>query len=98
LRGAASKKDLSDLEKMIIESDENEDHANTEQLLNQYRLTRDAFNRNAVAAGRAPITVRGFPVKLSRYEEYVKKNKRHPSGKTTGQYEANELANKYVPR
>jgi hypothetical protein len=82
LRGAASKKDLTDLEKMIIESDENEDHANTEQLLNQYRATRDAFNRNAVAAGRAPITVKGFPVKLSRYEEYVRKNKRHPSGKT----------------
>jgi hypothetical protein len=98
LRGAASKKDLTDLEKMIIESDENEDHANTEQLLNQYRATRDAFNRNAVAAGRAPIQVRGFPVKLPRYEDYVKKNKRHPSGRTTGQYQANEVANKYVPR
>jgi hypothetical protein len=99
LRGVASKKDLTDLEKMIIESDENEDHANTEQLLNQYRATRDAFNRNAVAAGRAPIKVRGFPVKLSRYEEYVKKNKRHPSGRTTREYqanEANEVANQYV--
>ena len=101
LRGVASKKDLTDLEKMIIESDENEDHANTEQLLNQYRLTRDAFNRNAVAAGRAPITVRGFPVKLSRYEEYVRKNKRHPSGRTTREYQANEanqVANQYVRR
>jgi hypothetical protein len=101
LRGVASKKDLTDLEKMIIESDENEDHANTEQLLNQYRATRDAFNRNAVAAGRAPITVRGFPVKLSRYEEYVRKNKRHPSGRTTREYqanEANEVANQYVRR
>jgi hypothetical protein len=101
LRGVASKKDLTDLEKMIIESDENEDHANTEQLLNQYKLTRDAFNRNAVAAGRAPIQVRGFPVKLSRYEEYVRKNKRHPSGRTTREYqanEANEVANQYVRR
>jgi hypothetical protein len=101
LRGVASKKDLTDLEKMIIESDENEDHANTEQLLNQYKATRDAFNRNAVAAGRAPIQVRGFPVKLSRYEEYVKKNKRHPSGRTTREYqanEANEVANQYVRR
>jgi hypothetical protein len=101
VRGAASKKDLTDLEKMIIESDENEDHAKTEQLLNQYRATRDAFNRNAVAAGRAPITVRGFPVKLSRYEEYVRKNKRHPSGRTTREYQANEanqVANQYVRR
>jgi hypothetical protein len=88
LRGVTSKKDLTDLEKMIIESDKNEDHANTEQLLNQYKFTRDAFNRNAVAAGRAPIAVRGFPVKLPKYEDYVKKNKRHPSGITSGQYKA----------
>jgi hypothetical protein len=96
-RGAAAKTDLTRLEKQILASDEAGDHAQTEQLLNQYKATRDAFNRIAVVAGRAPITVRGFPLKLPSYEAYVKKKGRHPSGRTNDQYGAYEAANKYVP-
>ena len=97
-RGNAARVRLEKLEKQIIDSDDKGDVVATEQLLNQYRTTRDAFNRNAEAAGLAPITVRGFPVKLKKYEAYVKKNKRHPSGRTTEQYGAYEAANKYVPQ
>ena len=96
-RGAAAKTDLTRLEKQILASDEAGDHAQTEQLLNQYKAARDAFNRIAAVAGRAPITVRGFPSKLPRYEAYVKKKGRHPSGRTSDQYGAYEAANKYVP-
>jgi hypothetical protein len=96
-RGAAAKTDLTRLEKQILASDEAGNHAQTEQLLNQYKSTRDAFNRIAAVAGRAPITVRGFPAKLPRYEAYVKKKGRHPSGRTSDQYGAYEAANKYVP-
>jgi hypothetical protein len=63
--------------------------------LNQYRAARDAYNRNAAGAGLSPITVRGFPVKLKNYEAYVAKNKRHPSGKTTKDYDLSEALNKY---
>jgi hypothetical protein len=96
-RGNAARVRLEKLEKRIIEADGKGDVVATEQLLNQYKSDRDAYNQNATGAGLAPITVRGFPVKLPKYEAYVKKNKRHPSGKTTGEYEANEVANKYVP-
>jgi hypothetical protein len=95
-RGNATRVQLKELEEKIIEADENEDYVNTEQLLNQYRATRDAYNQNAAGAGLAPITIRGFPVKLPNYENYVKKKGRHPSGKTTEQYGAYEAANKYV--
>jgi len=94
-RGNASRIKLEKLEKRIIEADEKKDYVNTEQLLNQYRADRDAYNRNAAGAGLSPITVRGFPVKLKNYEAYVKKNKRHPSGKTTKDYDLSEALNKY---
>jgi hypothetical protein len=51
-------------------------------MLRQYGVQRDVYNQNAVAAGLAPVTIRGFPVNLPGYEDYVKRNKRHPSGKT----------------
>ena len=94
-RGNASRIKLEKLEKRIIEADGKKDYANTEQLLNQYRADRDAYNRNAAGAGLSPITVRGFPVKLKNYEAYVAKNKRHPSGKTTKDYDLSEALNKY---
>jgi len=97
-RAESSRKLLDKIEKRIIEADGNGDVAGTEQLLNQYKSYRDAYNRNAAAAGLPPITVRGFPVKLPKYEGYVKKKGRHPSGMTTEQYRAYELANKYVPQ
>lgn len=81
-RANAARVRLEKLEKRIIESDGKGDVATTEQLLNQYKSDRDAYNQNATGAGLAPITVRGFPVKLRKYEDYVKKNKRHPSGRT----------------
>jgi hypothetical protein len=96
-RANAARVRLEKLEKRIIEADGKGDVTATEQLLNQYRSDRDAYNQNAAGAGLAPITIRGFPVKLPKYEAYVKKKGRHPSGKTTGEYEANEVANKYVP-
>jgi len=97
-RGNTSRIQLQNLEKQIIEADGNKDYANTERLLNQYKAARDAFNRNAPGAGLAPIAVKGFPVKLKNYEDYVKKKGRHPSGRTNEIYGAYELANKYVPR
>jgi hypothetical protein len=97
-RAESSRKKLDKLEKRIIEADGKGDVASTEQLLNQYKSDRDAYNQNAAKAGLAPITVRGFPVKLPKYESYVKKNKRHPSGRTTEQYGAYEAANKYAPK
>jgi hypothetical protein len=97
-RANAARVRLEKLEKRIIEADGKGDVVATEQLLNQYRGDRDAYNQNAPAAGLAPITIRGFPVKLPRYENYVKKKGRHPSGKTTEQYGAYEAANKYVPQ
>jgi hypothetical protein len=95
-RAESSRKKLEKLEKRIIEADGKGDVAATEQLLNQYKSDRDAYNQNAPKAKLAPITVRGFPVKLPKYEAYVKKKGRHPSGKTTEQYGAYEAANKYV--
>lgn len=81
-RAESSRKKLDKLEKRIIEADGKGDVASTEQLLNQYKSDRDAYNQNAAKAGLAPITVRGFPVKLPKYEAYVKKKGRHPSGRT----------------
>ena len=81
-RAESSRKQLDKLEKRIIEADGKGDVAGTEQLLNQYKAYRDAYNQNAAGAGLPPITVRGFPVKLPKYESYVKKNKKHPSGRT----------------
>jgi hypothetical protein len=95
-RANAARVRLEKLEKRIIEADGKGDVVATEQLLNQYRSDRDAYNQNAAGAGLAPITIRGFPVKLPKYENYVKKKGRHPSGKTTEQYGAYEAANKYV--
>jgi hypothetical protein len=96
-RAESSRKKLEKLEKRIIEADGKGDVAAVETLLNQYKSDRDAYNENAPKAKLAPITVRGFPVKLPKYEAYVKKNKgRHPSGRTTEQYGAYEAANKYV--
>jgi hypothetical protein len=95
-RAESSRKKLEKLEKRIIEADGKGDVAAVEQLLNQYKSDRDAYNENAPKAKLAPITVRGFPVKLPKYEAYVKKKGRHPSGKTTEQYGAYEAANKYV--
>jgi hypothetical protein len=80
-RANTSRVQLKELEEKIIEADENEDYVNAEQLLRQYGVQRDAYNQNAVAAGLAPVTIRGFPVNLPGYEDYVKRNKRHPSGK-----------------
>ena len=81
-RANTSRVQLKELEEKIIEADENEDYVNAEQLLRQYGVQRDVYNQNAVAAGLAPVTIRGFPVNLPGYEDYVKRNKRHPSGKT----------------
>lgn len=97
-RAESSRKKLDKLEKRIIEADGKGDVAGVEQLLNQYKADRDAYNSNAADARLSPITVRGFPVKLPKYEAYVKKKGRHPSGRTTEQYGAYELANKYVPK
>jgi hypothetical protein len=97
-RAESSRKLLNKLEERIISAESKGDFAGTEKLLNQYKSYRDAYNRNAAAAGLPPITVRGFPVKLPKYESYVKKKGRHPSGITTEQYRAYELANKYVPQ
>jgi hypothetical protein len=80
-RANTSRVQLKELEEKIIEADENEDYVNAEQLLRQYGVQRDAYNQSAVAAGLAPVTIRGFPVNLPNYEDYVKRNKRHPSGK-----------------
>jgi hypothetical protein len=81
-RANTSRVQLKELEEKIIEADENEDYVNAEQMLRQYGVQRDVYNQNAVAAGLAPVTIRGFPVNLPGYEDYVKRNKRHPSGKT----------------
>lgn len=81
-RANTSRVQLKELEEKIIEADENEDYVNAEQMLRQYGVQRDVYNQNAVAAGLAPVTIRGFPVNLPGYEAYVKRNKRHPSGKT----------------
>lgn len=94
-RANAARVRLEKLEKRIIEADGNGDVVATEQLLNQYKSDRDAYNKNAAGAGLAPITIRGFPVKLPKYEAYVKKKGRHPSGKTTQQYDLSEALNKY---
>ena len=94
-RANAARVRLEKLEKRIIEADGKGDVAATEQLLNQYKSDRDAYNQNAPGAGLAPITIRGFPVKLPKYEAYVKKKGRHPSGKTTQQYDLSEALNKY---
>ena len=94
-RANAARVRLEKLEKRIIEADGKGDVVATEQLLNQYKSDRDAYNQNAAGAGLAPITIRGFPVKLPRYENYVKKKGRHPSGKTTQQYDLSEALNKY---
>ena len=80
-RANTARVQLKELEAKIIEADENEDYVNAEQMLRQYGVQRDVYNQNAVAAGLAPVTIRGFPVALPGYEDYVKKNKRHPSGK-----------------
>lgn len=80
-RANTSRVQLKELEEKIIEADENEDYVNAEQLLRQYGVQRDVYNQNAVAAGLAPVTIRGFPVNLPNYESYVKKKGRHPSGK-----------------
>jgi len=81
-RANTSRVQLKELEEKIIEADENGDYVNAEQMLRQYGVQRDVYNQNAVAAGLAPVTIRGFPVNLPGYEAYVKRNKRHPSGKT----------------
>ena len=81
-RANTSRVQLKELEEKIIQADEDEDYVNAEQLLRQYGVQRDVYNQNAVAAGLAPVTIRGFPVNLPGYEDYVKRNKRHPSGKT----------------
>ena len=80
-RANTSRVQLKELEEKIIEADENEDYVKAEQMLRQYGVQRDVYNQNAVAAGLAPVTIRGFPVGLPGYEDYVKRNKRHPSGK-----------------
>jgi hypothetical protein len=98
-RAESSRKKLDKLEKRIIDADGKGDVATVEQLLNQYKSDRDAYNENAPKAKLAPITVRGFPVKLPKYEAYVKKNKgRHPSGITAERYGAYAAANKYAPK
>ena len=94
-RAESSRKKLEKLEAKIIASDKSGNHAQTEELLNQYRADRDAYNRNAAGAGLAPITVRGFPVTLPKFEGYVTKKKRYPSGKTVKDYNLTEALNKY---
>jgi hypothetical protein len=81
-RANTSRVQLKELEEKIIQADEDEDYVNAEQMLRQYGVQRDVYNQNAVAAGLAPVTIRGFPVNLPNYEGYVKKKGRHPSGKT----------------
>jgi hypothetical protein len=87
-RAEASRKRLSSLEEKIIASDKSGNHANTERLLNEYKANRDAYNRNAAGAGLAPVTGRGFPVRLPKFEDYVAKKKRYPSGKTVDEYKS----------
>jgi len=94
-RAEASRKRLADLEEKIIASDKSGNHANTERLLNQYKANRDAYNRNAAGAGLAPITGRGFPVRLPKFEEYVAKKKAYPSGRTVKDYNLTEALSKY---
>jgi hypothetical protein len=94
-RAEASRKRLADLEEKIITSDKSGNHANTERLLNQYRANRDAYNRNAAGAGLAPITGRGFPVRLPKFEEHVAKKKAYPSGRTVKDYNLTEALSKY---
>lgn len=94
-RAESSRKRLADLEEKIIASDKSGNHANTERLLNQYRANRDAYNRNAAGAGLAPITGRGFPVRLPKFEEHVAKKKRFPSGRTVKDYNLTEALSKY---
>lgn len=94
-RAEASRKRLADLEEKIIASDKSGNHANTERLLNQYKANRDAYNRNAAGAGLAPITGRGFPVRLPKFEEHVTKKKAYPSGRTVKDYNLTEALSKY---
>jgi hypothetical protein len=94
-RAEAARKRLSSLEEKIIASDKSGNHTNTERLLNEYKANRDAYNRNAAGAGLAPITGRGFPVRLPKFEDHVAKKKRYPSGKTVKDYNLNEALNKY---
>jgi hypothetical protein len=86
---------LSSLEEKIIASDKSGNHTQTERLLNDYKGARDAFNKNAAGAGLAPITVRGFPVTLPKFEDYVAKKKAYPSGRTVKDYNLTEALNKY---
>jgi hypothetical protein len=94
-RAESSRKKLEKLEAKIIASDKSGDHAKTEELLNQYKADRDAFNKNAAGAGLAPVSGRGFPVRLPKFEDYVAKKKRFPSGRTVKDYNLNEALNKY---
>lgn len=94
-RANAARIRLEKLEEKIIASDDSGDHAKTEELLRQYRSDRDAFNKNAPAAGLSPITARGFPVRLPKFEDHVKKKKRYPSGKTVKDYNLAEALNRY---
>ena len=94
-RAEAARKRLSSLEEKIIASDKSGNHTNTERLLNEYRANRDAYNKNAAGAGLAPITGRGFPVRLPKFEDHVAKKKRYPSGKTVKDYKLTEALNKY---
>lgn len=87
-RAEASRKRLSSLEEKIIASDKSGNHTNTERLLNEYKATRDAFNINAVGAGLAPVSGRGFPVRLPKFEDHVAKKKAYPSGRTIDEYKA----------
>jgi hypothetical protein len=86
---------LSSLEEKIIASDKSGNHANTERLLNEYKANRDAYNRNAAGAGLAPVTGRGFPVRLPKFEEHVAKKKAYPSGRTVKDYNLTEALSKY---
>ena len=94
-RAESSRKKLEKLEAKIIASDKSGDHAKTEELLNQYKADRDAFNKNAAGAGLAPVSGRGFPVRLPKFEDYVAKKKAYPSGRTVKDYNLNEALNKY---